>query len=303
MYKNIVPGLITFDTELNHLPEFIYSEQFDFYPQVRTPSKYHYKLDIDNNIHVPQLYKFRNGYIIKSGDTWYYNRNLKLFDLKFSYQEKNKNLRFNRIYSYFPVEIGHIYPVGRNLRDLIDLELFLDGIITLVGGFSINYEGQISTIVGPSMNGKTTFLKSAIEKGGCYISEGPVIINLKDKSVYPCSNIERHGRKEGRLLYGLIKKLPTKMVNKVKIDKLYFITNSTDPSFTDINKDIFDFILFRSLFFLKNPFVSSFIYKKKLMGKILKRMNEFKNIKDINCEFLHIKNYSFDHILKNNGRP
>ena len=52
MYKNIVPGLISFDTKLNFVHGINYSEDFNFYKPVRKPAKFHYRININNNISI-----------------------------------------------------------------------------------------------------------------------------------------------------------------------------------------------------------------------------------------------------------
>ena len=297
-YKSIVPDLISFDTQSNHLPLLYYSEDFSFYKLVKKPAKFHYKIKVDNNIYFPEEYDFKNGHFYKNKDDWYYKRDLKIFTLKFKYAEKEKTFYFNSIYSLVPFEIGHIFPIGRHIRDFIDFDLFQKGYLTILGGFTINYKGKIISIVGPSMNGKTTLLKKVIEDGGHYISEGPIIIDIKNNQVFPCSNIEKKGRTISRELYALIEKNSIRHYQKEKIDKLYLIINSTNPDFMASNKDFFDFIFFRSLLFLKSPFIASYIFKNNLTRKVFDQIGNLRKNISIYYQFLQIKNYCFDQIFK-----
>lgn len=298
MYKSIVPELVSFDTKLDFVDAITYSEDFNFYKPVKKPAKFHYKIKVDNNIYFPEVYDFKNGYFYKNKDDWYYRRDLKFFTLKLKYAEKEKTFYFNSIYSLVPFEIGHIFPVGRLIRDFIDLDLFQKGYLTILGGFTINYKGKIISIVGPSMNGKTTLLKRIIEDGGHYISEGPIIIDIKNNHVFPCSNIEKKGRKISRELYALIEKNNIRHYQKERIDKLYLIINSTNPDFDATNKDLFDFIFFRSLIFLKSPFISAYIFKNNLTKKIFDQICSLQKNISINNQFLPIKNYDYDQIFK-----
>ena len=298
MYKNIVPGLISFDTKLNFVHGINYSEDFNFYKPVKKPAKFHYKISVNNNISTPVSFDFRNGYFMKFGHCWYYERNLRFFKLKFCFDEEKKEINFDQCYSRFPFEVGHIFPVGRLIRDFIELDLFQKGYLTFVGGFTVKYQGKIISIVGPSMNGKTTLLKKVIKNGGHYISEGPIIINIKNNHVFPCSNIEKKGRKISRELYALIEKNNLRHYQKEKIDKLYLIINSTNPDFDATNKDFFDFIFFRSLIFLKSPFIASYIFKNNLTRKVFDQISNLRKNISINYQFLQIKNYCFDQIFK-----
>lgn len=302
MYKNIVPNLVSFDTDLNEINGLNFSEQLDFYTEIRTPNKFHYKVAIDNNIVLPTVYDFKNGYLEKQENCWYYQRKFFGLEFKFLYNEESKTFLFNKNYIYVPIEFGHLFPVGRHLRDLIDLELFLNNFITIIGGCTVHYKGKNITVVGPSMNGKTSFLKSIIQKGGKYISEGPVIIDYKNNATFPCSNLERRGRKVSRELYKIIDKENPLTASKVKIDKLYVIINRTNSTFEPKNKDFFDFIIFRSLFFMKNPFTSSYIFKNNLTNKIINKINRLKSDLKINYEYLTTDNYDFQQIIQNNDK-
>ena len=105
-YKSIVPDLISFDTQSNHLPLLYYSEDFSFYKLVKKPAKFHYKIKVDNNIYFPEEYDFKNGHFYKNKDDWYYKRDLKIFTLKFKYAEKEKTFYFNSIYSLVPLKLA-----------------------------------------------------------------------------------------------------------------------------------------------------------------------------------------------------
>jgi len=300
MYKNIVPSLISFDTKLKCLHGLNYSEEFNFYPQTKKPNRFHYQISIDDNIKIPDTYDFRNGNIFKLGRFWYYKRKLPLVSFSFCYDDINHTFTFDRYYQKLPFEIGHIFPVGRHIRDIIELDLFLHGYITILGGFTLNYKNKNITVIGPSMNGKTTFLKKMVEKGGKYISEGPIIINFKKKYIYPCSNLERHGRKEGRMLYQVLSRKTNYHTQKVRSNKIYFTVNSTSPFFKTTKKEAFDFVFFRSLFFLKNPFTLSYIFKNNLVKKVFSQIESLKKLDHKDIEFFPIKNYNYSKIFENN---
>ncbi|EKD42907.1 MAG: hypothetical protein ACD_72C00535G0003 [uncultured bacterium] len=65
MYKNIIPELVSFDTNLTNIRGFGISENFDFFTSVSQSHQFHYKITIDNQIGIPDNYDFRNGYYFK----------------------------------------------------------------------------------------------------------------------------------------------------------------------------------------------------------------------------------------------
>ncbi|MEA1962843.1 MAG: hypothetical protein U9M94_01235, partial [Patescibacteria group bacterium] len=113
MYKNIIPKLVSLDTDLKKIKGFGFSENLDFYNNIHEENKFYYKVLIDDNIKIPSKYDFRGGYYFKFNGSWYYERKIfKNISLKFKYDVKNKTFIFNKAYSIIPFEIGGILPVG-----------------------------------------------------------------------------------------------------------------------------------------------------------------------------------------------
>ena len=75
MYKDLIPGLVSLDTNINHINGFYFSDNFSFYKNIRYKNKFHYKISKKYNIDLPPKYEFRNGHYYKIGDFCYYSGN------------------------------------------------------------------------------------------------------------------------------------------------------------------------------------------------------------------------------------
>lgn len=248
MYKNIIPHLVTLETKLNKIKGFYFSEVPSIYGSVSKRNLFHYKVLINNDITIPNDYDFRNGHYYKKGNVWFYKRRIGFFTLKFCFDTEHRIFSFNRIYSYIPFEVGHIYPPGRHLADMIVLELFLKGFV-FIRGCAARYKGKNFAFVAPSYNGKTSLIEYIIDHRGKFISEDFIILNLKNKNIYPtpCTNSE-----ERQVNKRLIMKLsPLNIITK--ICKIYrFILYTNQPTLIyKLRSTFFDFIFLRSMFFFR----------------------------------------------------
>lgn len=291
MYKNIVPGLISFNTRLKKINGFYFSDNFNFYPEVATKSLFYYKVFIDNNITIPKQYDFREGYFLKFKNKWYYERKLGIFTLKFCFDPQNKTFSFNKLYSLIPFEIGHIFPVGRHIADLINLGLFLKGFV-LIRGCAFSYKGSNVCVIGPSMNGKTSLLSGILKKGGKYIAEDILILNFKENKIYPTLNIKNFNRLSNKSLNTLLIHNEV-ILSQVDISKIFLIQNLTDEDCEVVNKEIFDYFNLNAFLFLKNHIAKSYIFEKRLTDEIFDKINKLRSSKII-YEFKSIKNFNFD---------
>jgi len=297
-YKNIVPKLISFDTTLNQIKGFLLSENFNFYPQT-TKQLLHYKISIDNNIHIPNSYDFRNGYYFKFNNHWYYKRNItKYYSLKFRYDISSNTFCFNKLYSKLPFEIGRIFPIGRHISDIISLDLFLRGYIMFQGS-ALNYKGKNICLIGPSFNGKTSFVKSILEKGGKIIADDIIILNLDKDTVYPISYQFKNicTRKIQKEISGITDNQNI-IKQPVKIDKLFLIQNSINKEYNTKNKNLFEYINLCSLFFLKNNFIRSYIFEENLISTVYNMIIKIQKKDDTDYKFINLKNFNFKNYEK-----
>jgi len=295
-YKNIIPNLVSLDTSFSSLPGFYLSEDFIFYNEITSQNRFHYKIIIDNNIHIPENFDYRNGYYIKYKNYWLYERKInKLVSLKFKYDLENKILYFNDWYRLIPFEIGKIQPMGKHISDLINLDLFLSNII-VINGCSFSYKGKIYCLLAPSFNGKTSFMNWVIDKGGKYISENILVIDYKRNWVFPTScqtrNFERIHHK---LLFHKINN-NNKITTKEKYDKLIIYQTSKSKNYQLKEKTLFDYLRLKSLFFFSNNFLLSFLFEENLNYKVFKIIEEIRDTYS-KIDNLIIDNYNFQKII------
>jgi len=267
-FKNIIPDLVSLETKLKRLNGCYLAESFDLFPPVKKKSRFHYQVIIDDNINPPRDFDLQNGYYFKKKHYWYYQRRIfGPFYLRFCYNQKNRVLRFNRLFRLVPFEIGRIQPIGKHLADLISVELFLEMKI-VSAGVAFTYKNKCFVLVAPSFNGKTTVLNYALARGGSYIAENVVVLDLKNKLVYPTAceakNITKSARKDivnnrnGRLADG-----------KRKYDELILYQNTLNPNYVPAAKTIADFLFLKSLLFLSNNFLLSYIFGNSLTARLL----------------------------------
>lgn len=272
--KNIVPSLVSFETNLDSLPGFNLSDNFNFYDDIKEKNKFHYSVIINNKIEIPDIYDFRNGYYTKLGDNWYYYRIFfGIFKLKFQYEISLKRFSFNSLYLKIPFEFGGISPIGKLISSIIHLDLFLED-INIFRGCALEYNGENICIISPSFNGKTTLISSLLLKKNStkYIAEDMLICNFTTMSVYPTpARYKNYGRSSNKNLKEVVK-LTKNNTAKLKIDQLYFLQNTLNERNEPLDKNILDYFPTCSLFFLNNNFARTYISERKLFTIILEKI-------------------------------
>lgn len=296
MYKNLIPELVSVQTKEKTIKGFSFSEDFDFYPIVEKKNPYHYKIEIAD-VKVPSTYGFRHGYYTKSKNQWYYRRNIVgNISLKFSYSNQNKIFTVNKAYALIPFEFGGIMPAGRHISDLINLDLFLDDYV-MFRGCAVRYKNKNICIIAPGYNGKTSFVRALIEEGGEYIAEDILILNLKEGFAFATSNYIKHFVKSSNRELGSILNSKNILSERVKIDKLFLVQNSTEKEYFARNKNLYEYINLNSLFFLSNTLVRSYICEEGLTETIFNKMHELKNMR-VKYLFVNPRDFEFKKIVR-----
>lgn len=296
MFKSIIPNLVSFETSLNKVRGFNLAENFNFYEGTDSENIFHYKLCLDEEISIPSTYTFRNGYYFKAGDLWYYERKIwGNISLKLKYDPRERKFSFNKIYSLIPFELGGIHPVGRHISDFINLDLFLEGYYVF-RGCAVRTDNKNICIISPGLNGKTTFIEGATDKGAEYISEDMAIINFDRNEVYPTGCHERnYGRRVNRKLHGALKgKNIAKSASK--IDRIFLVQNSTNSD-SCVAKDLRGYLFLCSLFFLKSDFVRAYMVENKVLDDVNRKVSRMNESND-SCIYLNVKDYDFRNLLK-----
>ena len=295
MYKNIIPGLVSIDTEIEKINGFEICQNLNFFQNIKRKNQFHYKLLFSAKADEPDDYDFRSEYFIKKGKNWHFNRRIFFWHPYFSYDIENRIFYFNRAYFLLPLRIGGIFTPGEHISNMIDLELFLNGYVVL-RGIAVKINNKNIGISAPGLNGKTTLLKKLLKNGAGYIAEDYLILNLKDKKIYPTCPLAKENfwrrRKINNELAELLKKNPI-IEHPVPLDGLYLLQNSQNPGYRSNKKQLVDYLLLNSLYFLDNLFIKSYIYDLGMTDSLLERINDFKNSK-IKYKFIQTHDFNFN---------
>ena len=295
MFKNIIPNLISFETEFSKIPGFYLSDNFNFYPQIEMKNLFHYKIFIDNNIIIPKQYDFRNGYFLKFLNKWYYERKLfGIITLKFSFDRESRVFVFNKNFMYVFFEIGHIFPVGKHMADIISLDLFL-GNFFVIGGCAFTYKSNNYCVIAPSFNGKTTLISNILNnKDSKFISEDILVMDLFNMKIYPIApRTNLFARKTNKELVTNFLKDRIE-IGVQRIDNLFLFYNSRNSDYLGKDKKLSDFFNLLGFNFLRNPYVNSVIFFEDLTSVIREKKSSILELEDkIKYKFFPIKNFSF----------
>lgn len=294
MYKNIVPCLISIETNVKNICGSSFFANFNFYKEINQKHKFHYKILLKNNIRIPDDYDFKSGYFFVKDNVWYFERKLLFFKIKFCYDNKNKTFYFNKTYAKLFVEMGHLFPVGRHIEDFINMELFLAG-YTVFRGSAFAFHGKNIALIAPSFNGKTELIKKILLNGGKYISDDITIINLEENKIYPTASFHNFGRMANKLLKNELNS--GNIISKaVCLDKIIGFQNSTNIDFVAPERTFFQYLNLNSLLYFKNHFIKTYIFAENITSKIFSQIDKLKFTK-INFLSLNIKNYNFDKLF------
>jgi 2-polyprenyl-3-methyl-5-hydroxy-6-metoxy-1,4-benzoquinol methylase len=272
VYKTIIPGLVTLDTEIEKILGSYLFRKLNFFPPRKSKSRYHYKVNI-GNIKLPKEFDFRNGYYLKKGNFWYYERKFLGLSLKMQYDTKTNTFKFNQLYGLIPIEFGSILPMGKHIADIINLNLTVDGYV-VIRGYSYKKNGKIVAIIQPSFSGKTSMLRHQIRLGAKYISEDILVIDPKNSLIYPTMAIDgNYGRNVNRKLYGLAKN--NALQKSQKLSRLDFKHLSVAYNKISINQTMQNYYLLNALLFMDNRFIRGVITNDKQGKKVILNIKEF----------------------------
>jgi hypothetical protein len=174
--------------------------------------------------------------------------------------------------------------MGRIIADVISLDLFLSNYV-LFRGSAMEYNGKKIAIISPSFNGKTTFVKSVLLKGGKYITEDVLIFSPRTlKTFIACpKNMHPHPFLRRILEEGRPKTMLSEILHpgsicdekKLELDEIFLTYNSYKPTkicFTD-------FFMRLSLLFMTNYFVRSLIFGENLSESVLSKIDKIRKTK------------------------
>lgn len=295
MYKNIIPGLVSFDTELEEIPGLVMCQNFNFFKGIEQKNKFHYKLVLSDDLEAPNNYDFRSEYYVKKDKSWYYDREIFFWHPAFKYDFEHRIFYFNKAYLILPFKLGGIFTLGEHICNMIDLDLFLNGHVCL-RGIAVRFNKKNIGISGPGFNGKTTLLKKLLRAGADYIAEDYLILNLVENKAYPtCPLIKNNFWRRRKIDSDIIEFLGKNIIfeNPVLLDNLYLVQNSQNLGYRTGDKKFIDCLLLNSLYFLNNLFIKSYIYDQNLSGLFFDRIQELKHL-NINYKFVETREFNYD---------
>jgi len=299
MFKSIIPGLVSFETQTKKINGSYFMRNINFFKEIYKKEKFHYTLVANDDFIVPKQYDFRSEYYLKKNNFWFYERKIFFLTFKFKYNVEEKILYFNRIFKIIPFRIGGLIPIESHLSDLINIELFLNGLVNL-RGFAFQFNKKNYCVMAPGNNGKTSFLNEIVKKGGKYICEDDLLIDFANMEVYPTANARMpkiFNRKTSSLLEKSLNNIDI-IIEKQKIDKLFLVQNTTTEEYETHKKNLIEFLMLNSLYFLTdNLFIKSYLFEENLTNQFLHRLCALNAFHDY--EFIQIRNYNFIDFIKN----
>jgi hypothetical protein len=300
MYKNIIPGLVSFDTSLKRLSGCYISAEFEAFPPVREPAAFHYTLAVENSMSFPADCQFRHQSYFKSGECWYYERKLPLgVPLRFSYDPGNKLFRFNEMLRRVPVNIGGILPAGGHLSNIIALDLLLEGYV-LMRGNAMAFGDRAACVIGPGSNGKTTILNQALDIGAKYVSDELLLLDMERKKAFPISLAGNLGRRTNMQLKRYLRDSGQAVTAPLEVGGLFLIQNTSgkQTGTASPEKDWLDYLYMLSLGeFYNSPFITAFVHEEGLTEELFERFDRVRNL-CWDVSFVRVKDYDFSELLK-----
>jgi len=295
MFKDIIPNLVSFDTDLKHLSGCYLSTNFDFYGEIKNKNRFHYKIIINNDFEIPRIYDFRSAYYYKKDKFWYYQRNIYSLILKFGFDSKNKIFYVNKLYTFIPFTMGGVFPPGNLITDLISLELFLNG-ITIIKGCSFKINDKIVIILAPSFNGKTQLINSVLKKGGQYIAEDIIAYDFIQKKLYPTAFSYSLFSHIGRVKHDRTNRKKDYLRESQTNPEIFFVQNITNNRYKSRKKNLLEIFNFQSLIWMRNPLGQAYIFEEKLTELIYKQILKLSTFKS-QIKFKQINNFDYDSVF------
>jgi hypothetical protein len=268
----IVPGLVSLSTNITRLKDFALAENFSFFPPPSHPLPFHYTLEKSPSPAQPREWEYRVGYHSFAKGVLSYSRSFIWTKLSFVYDENKKHFAINSMYLKFPFRIGGIRTAGEHLFARIAFDLFQAGYMLCKGCAWRGEDGEVRTLILPSMNGKTTLLDGLLRAGTAvqYIAEDLVLFKplASGYEIYPTAAFRKnYGRKANKQLARAL--TPSSLLSEpVRGQKIIFATTNTIPPEAGRQK-VIDFTLITSLFFLHDPQVQLSLFAQGKTGELL----------------------------------
>ncbi|MDR2733631.1 MAG: hypothetical protein LBC99_03170 [Spirochaetota bacterium] len=252
----VVPGLISLSVNIARLRDFLFLEDFSFFPATSAPLPFHYTIEKISRAACPQEWEYRLGYHTCAHKRYTYYRPLLRTGLFLQYDEAQRHFSVNSMYLKIPFRIGGIRSVGEHIFARIAFDLFQAGFMLFRGCAWLDAGGKVHTLVLPAMNGKTTLLRDlmASGRGNRYIAEDLVLLKPQASGymIYPTAAFRRnYGRRVNAQLARLI--IPDSCVSEPLAGEYITFASTYTHLSPSVRQEAIDYGLMTSLFFLQDP--------------------------------------------------
>jgi hypothetical protein len=279
-YKIVVPELVSLEADFDKLSGFYLSKNLNYFGSSEERLRFHFKSLVSDEINVSADYDFKNSRYQVKDDVWTYKFSKFGFDYVLQYDYLAKEFSFNNFAKRFFVRLNWIHPAGDHLADLINLELFTNGVVIL-NGISFKYNELIYIFCTPSQNGKTSFLNKNKERFRKIISDDFIIIDLNNMKMVSTPLLE--GEKDiSYIKWHPIEKI-NMIVNSVNGDKQLHFTKK-------------EFVKMSAMKFQDNIFVKNLIFYYHL-EKVIDNMLDKIDSSDV-FEINNVKNYDYEQLIR-----
>ncbi len=253
----IIPGLVSFETDMATLHCFPLSRDFSLYPRPLSPLPLHYTLQRQRLAPVTRE-TVRSGWYTWHADVYAYDRPFVAGRLGLQVSP-DRTITCTPAFARIPFSIGGIRTAGELVFGQIAWDLFKAGYMLLRGCAWQDGKGRVQALVMPGMNGKTTLVASILgrDPDSLLIAEDLLVCKPVDAGVeiVPTAPFYKNqGRDANRNLKQHSGRICTGEKPLVA-EHLFFATNSTAGQAWTAREGL-DFALTNGLFFLHDPLIS-----------------------------------------------
>lgn len=255
---SILPGLVTIESNTNHLPDFLLSQNLSFF-STSGQASLHYKVFFGDSIQIPKVWDARIGNYVMNGSRIFYNRSLiGELGFRFSYDMKTRTFCFNPLYRYHHVNIGDIFTIGRHLFHAIEVDLAIHDLFILLGAV-VSKRDNTPVFLAPNGNEKTTFVNGAIDRGYAYVAENFFAIDIHSHKIYGVGPmLSNKKRIQNEILRKKFATSRVKVQNSVKPTAWYLLTHHQKK--TDRRNLVYNYVDTYAKYYKKNNFIRSILY-------------------------------------------
>lgn len=147
------------------------------------------KSDLPSSRHHHGTCPFRYFYVDPKNGNVLHHQKVGMMTFSSDYDPGQRLMTSNRLNSYVPMEIGHLWPVGLHLSNIISMDMLLSEGMVFLHGAAYEMDGKSVCIFSPGGTGKTSLMKKMLEKGAKYIAEDVLLTDGKHIYSIPPNNL------------------------------------------------------------------------------------------------------------------